>query len=413
MNRIYDTCVVGAGPAGATLAYYLATYGRSVLVIERKRFPRDKTCGDAVCGHALNHLRRMGALDQIISNDEGHFAEVGGMVSPRGIAYIGNSAAQLHGAQVIAVKRIYLDSRIAQAACAAGAELTEDCAVSQADFDADRGIWTLRTEDGRSYRAHALVAADGAVSRLARRLGYLDSAPDAVCSRAYIRARTSNFEHDGVVFYQRGLLPGYCALFREARGELNFCLYLMPGGTTGTNDLRRAHEHAISSDPHVSSAIGSRAEIDPMKGAPLRLGGIRRSFGDHFLIVGDAAGQIDPLTGEGIQYAMDAAEIGAQVLDEALSAGDLRATVLRRYQDRWMQAFGRDFPWSAAIARFYTRFPTFLDASAATLRRLGPPFLARWAQIMVGTQPKTEFLKPQIVLPILRDMVALRLGVTP
>ena len=66
---------------------------------------------------------------------------------------------------------------------------------------------------------------------------------------------------------------------------------------------------------------GRTPSIGAMKGAPLRLGGVARSFDDHLIVLGDAAGQIDPLTGEGIQYAMDAAEIAADTLIESLARG--------------------------------------------------------------------------------------------
>lgn len=409
-QKIYDVCVVGAGPTGATCAYYLARHGRDVVMLERKRFPRDKICGDAICAQAQVHLQRMGVLQEIIDNDEGHFAAIGGLVSPRGYSYIASSVEHLKSSQVIAVKRMYLDVRIARAAQRAGAELIEDVAVGSAEFDAAAGIWTITPEGGGApYRARALVAADGALSRLARRLGYVNTPPDAVCSRAYVRARTANFDADGVVYYPKDLLPGYCAIFREARDELNFCVYVIPGGKTKVDDLRSMHHHILRNDPHISRAIGPVAEIDEMKGAPLRIGGIKRSFGDHFLIVGDAAGHIDPLTGEGIQFGMDAGEYAADTLHAALAAGNLGAQALAAYQERWMKAFGRDFVWSAAIARFYARFPSFLDAGALTLQRLGPPFLAEWAQIMTGAKPKTEFLKPSIWMPIMRDMVSLQL----
>lgn len=409
-ETIYDVCVVGAGPAGATCAYYLARHGRSVIMLERKKFPRDKICGDAICSQAQVHLKRMGVLQQIIDNDEGHFAAVGGMVSPRGYSYIASSVEHLSSSQVIAVKRIYLDVRIARAAVAAGAEMIEDYAVANTVFDPVAGLWTVTPEgSGRAIRARALVAADGALSRLARRLGYVSSPPDAVCSRSYVRARSTNFDADGVVYYPRELLPGYCAIFREARDELNFCVYVIPGGSTKVDDLRAMHHHILRNDPHVSRAIGPGAEIDEMKGAPLRLGGIARSFGDHFLIVGDAAGHIDPLTGEGIQFGMDAGEYAADALHTSLASGDLSERALKSYQDRWMKAFGRDFAWSAGIARFYSRFPSFLDAGALTLNRLGPPFLAQWAQVMTGAKPKTEFLKPRIWMPIMRDLLSLQL----
>lgn len=224
-----------------------------------------------------------------------------------------------------------------------------------------------------------------------------------------MRARSTNFDADGVAYYAKDLLPGYCAIFREARDELNFCTYVIPGGKARIDDLRTIHHRILREVPHVSRALGPNAEIDEMKGAPLRCGGIERSYGDHFVIVGDAAGHIDPLTGEGIQYGMDAGQYAADVLHDALAAGDLHAPSLKTYQERWVKAFGRDFDWSASIARVYLRFPALIDAGALALKRLGPPLLARWGEIMTGARPKSEFLRPGISLPIMRDLIALRL----
>src|SRR5262249_27314721 len=154
-------------------------------------------------------------------------------------------------------------------------------------------------------------------------------------------------------------------------------------------------------DPHVSQALGPRAQLERMRGAGLRLGGIRRSYADHLLVVGDAAGHIDPLTGEGIQYGMDAAELAAQTLGKAFAAGDFSAGFLRRYQDRWMRAFGTDFAWSKRLAQFLGKYPIFLDAWAEVTRRRGAAFLAEWAYVMTGARPKRSFLRPRLALPIL------------
>ncbi|HVH80904.1 MAG TPA: FAD-dependent oxidoreductase [Stellaceae bacterium] len=411
MTDCYDVAIIGAGPAGATCAWYLARRGIRVLLLEKKAFPRDKLCGDAICSRALMHLERMGVLRQILDNDEGHPADVGGMISPSGIGYVGSSAQLLGGSPVIAIKRIFLDARIAHAASTAGATLVERHPVADARFDPALGEWTiLRDGGGPAHQARVLVVADGALSRLGRRLGLVDGPPDAVCSRTYMRARTTAFDADGMVFYPRRLLPGYCALFREARDEVNFAMYIIPGGECTLRDLRPLHDGLLRDDPHLSKAIGPRPEMDEMKAAPLRLGGIAKSYGDHLLILGDAAGQIDPLTGEGIQYAMDAAELAAETLAEALAANDLGEASLKRYDDRWRQAFGRDFRWSERFARFYLRHPAFLDAGAATLRRRGNAYLARWGQIMTGAKPKRDFLKPDMLLPVLMEWM--RLGRT-
>jgi geranylgeranyl reductase family protein len=402
-DHIFDVAVVGAGPAGSTCAFYLAQQGQRVLLLEKCKFPRDKLCGDAVCGRAQVHLRRMGVLEQILAEKKGHWAEVGGMVSPRGISFIGNSAPYTNGAMVIAVKRIVLDEKLARAAQKSGAHLVENYMVAGAEFDAGRGVWMLhpRRNDQRVFRARMLVACDGASSSLARSLGIVHSAPDAVCSRAYVKAGTHNFQADGVVYYPRELVPGYCALFREAGDELNIACYIIPGGRAVPSDLHRLHAHMIHNDPHVSNALGPRAQIEKMRGGGLRLGGVSCSYADHLLVVGDAAGHIDPLTGEGIHYAMDAAELAAQTVVEAFTANDLSAAFLKRYQARWRKSFGRDFDWSSRLARVCARFPGFLDACAAVTQRRGVGFLAEWGSVMTGSRPKSAFFRPRIVLPIL------------
>jgi geranylgeranyl reductase family protein len=402
-DALWDVCIVGAGPSGATCAYYLAKRGRRVLLLERERFPRDKLCGDAICTRAQLHLERMGVLEQILANDEGHWAGIGGFVSPRGIAYIGSSVENGRRPLVIAIKRMALDVRVARAAAAAGATLVEGTQVSGAEFSAADGVWTVRCSTGSvpAYRARVLVTADGSLARLARALGVVTTQPDGVCSRSYIEAGSFDFASDGVMFYPRQLLPGYCALFREARGELNFACYIIPGGPVEMTDLKRMHDTILAEDPHVRKALGPRARMAPMRAAPLRLGGVPRSYGDHLLLIGDAAGHIDPLTGEGIQYAMDGAEIAAETLDEALAAGDLRAGVLRRYHDRWMDAFGWDFRWSRMMAVGSARFPSFLDGCAALMQQRGTDFLVEWAEAMTGALPKKTFLRPGLLLPML------------
>ncbi|MGH7353496.1 MAG: geranylgeranyl reductase family protein [Candidatus Rokuibacteriota bacterium] len=405
----WDVCIVGAGPAGSTCAYYLAGRGRRVLLLERERFPRDKLCGDAVTGRAQVHLERMGVLADVLAAGEGHWAEIGGFVSPRGVAYIGSSVEDGRRPLVIAIKRVALDVRLARAAASAGATLVEDSPVAGADFAPGSGVWTVRcaTQPATTYEARALVTADGALARLARSLGVVTTAPDGVCSRAYVEAGTTDFASDGVMFYPRELLPGYCVLFREAGGELNLCCYVIPGGQAGLRDLKRLHDKIVRGDPYVNRALGPRARLAPMRAAPLRLGGVPQSVGDHMLVIGDAAGHIDPLTGEGIQYAMDGGEIAAQTLDEALEAHDLSAAFLQRYQDRWMASFGWDFRWSWAMAAASARYPAFLDGCAALMRRRGTEFLLEWAEAMTGARPKRTFLRPRVALPILGEMIRL------
>jgi geranylgeranyl reductase family protein len=404
--RIFDALVVGAGPGGATTAYYLAGVapGRPpvrVALLEKARFPRDKVCGDAWCAPALEILEDMGVLQALEAEGRVRDTRAGGFVSPSGESFV--SAGDEPGApstRVYAIKRSLCDERIARAAQGQGAELFEGAAVAGARLESD-GLWTLRCADGRIFRGRVLVAADGAPSRLARRLGVVDAAPTGFAARRYVKGGTHNFRADGVLFYPPYILPGYVALFRHYNDDIDIGSYVIPGGVAQAKDLPRLYEQQICRDPFIRAALGPRAEfLEPLRIAPLRLGGVARSHARQLLLVGDAAGQTDPLTGEGIHTAMIAGRLAAETIREMLLRGDCSEAACARYEARWMRAFGREFPASARAARMTSRYPVLLDAANVVAQRRGDAFMAEFGAAMTGIAPKTRFLRPSVAGPL-------------
>lgn len=144
----YDAVVVGAGPSGSVCSFFLAKSGAKVALLEKETFPRDKYCGDAVCTPAIRILEEMGVLQELKDNNEAHFADAGGFVSPSGISYIGASKEKLGQAACCAVKRINLDIRVAKAAQRRGADLKEQFEVDTATFDKSTGLWTVTSTKG-------------------------------------------------------------------------------------------------------------------------------------------------------------------------------------------------------------------------------------------------------------------------
>jgi len=194
-------------------------------------------------------------------------------------------------------------------------------------------------------------------------------------------------------FYVPSLLPGYCAIFREAQGELNFCTYIIPGGPAQNEDLPRIHDDIMKNDPYVSTCLGPNPNIERMKSAGLRLGGIDKSWDDHLLIIGDAAGFIDPLTGEGIQYAMQSGWIAAEVLEDALTKGDVSAAMMKKYHRRWYREWGLEFKLSMKVSIMLYRFPVILDSTVNLIKKRGAKFFADWAEVMTGSKSKSYFLR--------------------
>lgn len=408
----YDVIVVGAGPSGSTLGYYLGNLGRKVLLLEKKKFPRDKYCGDAVCKTGIEILHEMGVYEELIRDNKAHIADWGGMVSPSGLSYIGRSHEELGKIPgALACKRILLDEAIARAAQRAGANLVEESPVQDAKFDKSTGLWTVTIEDSETtYQGRVLVCADGATSKLAIQLGLVKQAPQGSCSRAYVEGGTHKFNADGVLFYHKSLLPGYAVLFRHPNDVLNYCIYLIPGNPLVTNDdLAYWHEHLKKNDPNISKALGKNFKIERMRAGSLRIGGEPLTYGDHVLVIGDAAGMTDPMTGEGIHTAMDSGRIAAHLLDEAFAVGNFDSAVMAEYQNRWMENFGSDFSWSMKICQITYRYPILLDAATAAVARKGDRFLARWADIMTGRVPKVHLLRPEFVIVITFELIVLLL----
>lgn len=409
-NKIYDVCIIGAGPAGSTCAYYLAQKGFQPLILEKKEFPRDKICGDAFTQRCFVHLERMGVLQKLIEEKKGHWTAIGGLVSPSGITYIGDSASETGSHLVMSVKRKIMDEMLVRAAVNAGSKLVENFSVNEVIFDKNKGIWIIKSkqEESLEYNAKILVLGDGSSSRLAQSLGIIKDPPQAVCSRAYIKAETYNFEYDGLTIFPPKLVPGYCAFMKEADNDVVFCCYIIPFGKAKTDNLHGLHHEFIEKDPFVSKAIGPHAELEQMKAAPIRFGGIKQSYDDHLLVVGDAAGMIDPLTGEGLQYAMDAAEIAANTIHEGFQKKDFSKSFFKHYHKQWLKSFGNDFKWSIRMARFCGKHPIFLDAFASVSLRKGDKFMVEWGKIMTGSKKKINFFMPKLAFPLAFEVLRLK-----
>jgi geranylgeranyl reductase family protein len=213
-----DVIVVGAGPAGAAAAHALARSGVDVLLLERSRFPRDKTCGDGVAPHAVDILRDMGVTFDLF--DGCARKTYGGLISGPGGGWFsaepprGSGGARLES---WIVPRMVLDAHIASAAVKAGAVLRESTTVT--GLIRERGsIAGVEVSDGvrvRQIRARVVIGADGAHSAVARALGLRENGPRHIgyALRAYYDGITGLRDDMELHYFDRRLLPGYGWVF--------------------------------------------------------------------------------------------------------------------------------------------------------------------------------------------------------
>lgn len=119
----------------------------------------------------------------------------------------------------------------------------------------------------------------------------------------------------------------------------------------------------------------------------MRVGGIRRSYMPHGLILGDAAGQQDPLTGDGLQYGMRAAQIAAEVIGRCFQRNDFSMSAFKKYDDAWKSLFGWDFLWGKFIVSIMARYPRLIDATAKVIQRKGMKAILFWALVCLAFVP--------------------------
>ncbi len=338
MRLSVETVVVGAGPAGLGVAVSLAARGREALVLDRARFPRDKICGDFMGPGAAAALGRLGLLAAL---PVGVARPLAGMrltaARAPGVVVIGRYDAERQG---LAACRRDLDTALLAAARGRGARVLEGVRVVDLLRDARDAVTGVRAEGpGREpveVRARLVVGADGRHSVVARRLGLARPAPSGFrrfAVRAFFAdpmAKAARTPAMGEMHLgEAGLYGGLSAL---PDGRASVCLVAdathLPRGREA---LARWYDAQVAAFPELARRLaGGRrvSDVDTLGPLVVQAAG---AVADGALLVGDAAGFFDPLTGEGMLSALRGAELAGEAADRALGAGDVRAAALAGY----------------------------------------------------------------------------------
>ncbi|HEY8456440.1 MAG TPA: geranylgeranyl reductase family protein [Actinopolymorphaceae bacterium] len=377
-NDDADVIVVGAGPAGATTAYHLARTGLDVMLVEKTAFPREKVCGDGLTPRAVKALVKMG-IDT--SPEAGWLRNHGLRI------YGGGMRLQLPWPDLAAFpsyglvrKRTDFDEMLARHAQKAGARLHELTTVTGPVVDERTGriVGVTAKSNGSgeetTYRARIVVAADGNSSRLSVAVGRnrRDDRPMGVAVRTYFRS--PRHDDDWLESWlelwdgepgKSNLLPGYGWVFGMGDGTSNVGLGLLNTSSKASHRTSLATSHASGTQGRAREGnanadlrgvlkawlgglppewqFSEEHQVGPVRGAALPMGFNRQPhYSDGLLLVGDAGGMVNPFNGEGIAYAMESAELAADVIAQALArpAGPQRERALASYPRTLKQLYG-------------------------------------------------------------------------
>lgn len=349
-----DVVVVGAGPAGAAAALGLLSVAPDahVVLLDRDAFPRDKACGDGVAPHVLDVLVRVGVHDLLADRVP---------VQRLRLGFVGGEQVrgQMRRAAYV-VPRVELDARIVSAAVARGAQLCRG-QVREVVTEAD-GV-TLRGS-GVDVRARVVVGADGAHSTVRSSLGLPASAPGhtALALRGYAPVRG---EHAGeqVIAFSRGRWPAYAWSFPVGDGRANVGYGELLTHRGGGRGPTRAQLFERLDELLPGAAEGGTA----WRGHHLPLSTARpRQPDGRVLLAGDAMSLVNPMTGEGIYYAVLSGVLAGRAAGMALGRGD-PASSGRLYRGWLSRELGRHLRHTRAAVAL-ARAPLVVPAGVRAAR---------------------------------------------
>ncbi|PRP87208.1 hypothetical protein PROFUN_01470 [Planoprotostelium fungivorum] len=400
----FDVCVVGAGPAGSSTAYSVCRLsGSKVLLLDKENFPHHKSCGGLLTPPAQAHLQRMGVLQEILDEGAGHWVSSGGMVSPQGESFVSNTT-DIMCERLLTVRREVLDLKMAQAAIREGTTVVTGANVKNIKFNAELGIWTIYVKlNGveTTYQSRVLVAADGAKSSIARKLALVQTPPNAVGSTIMVDPNTGYHPSNRVdvcCFYPDHLLKsrGFYTTMNHSNGLFSLCCFANQDYTS--QELVGINNDIINHYSFVAKSLGPNVSFHPMTRATIRNQLIPKTYGDHLLIVGEAAGQTDPLTYEGIRYAIEAGQIAARTIADGLKTGDLSEATTQTYEKRWKSRMTPTFNGSYFLRTITCRFPCLIDIICKMIKRHAGNYLRGWSSIMKGEQRLRWLFHPHFVV---------------
>ncbi|MGZ4676406.1 MAG: geranylgeranyl reductase family protein [Acidimicrobiia bacterium] len=362
-----DVLVVGAGPAGAAAAFWLAERGHSVLAVEKKRFPREKTCGDGLTPRAVRQLNDIGLATALrdFHRYDGLRSMAHGITLE--LTWPDHPDFPPYG---YVVRRRDLDQMVAEQAVKAGATVWQACEALEPILT--DGIVTgaaVRHDSGavEPIRAKYVIVADGANSRFGRALGTSRDRtyPMGMAIRGYF---TSPYHDDPWIESHLDLrdrdgnhMPGYGWIFPVGDGTVNVGAGLLDTftGFTAVN-TSKLMDAFVAMVPE-RWGVSPETACGPPTGGRLPTGGsVLPKVGPTWVVAGDAAGSINPFNGEGIAYGYETGRIAAECVARALETGD--GLALAEYPDILDARYGLYFK----VARTFVK----LIGNPAVMREL-------------------------------------------
>ncbi len=409
-------CILGAGPAGASAALKLNKLNVPCIVVDKAQFPRDKICGDGLSHRVTDIMKRwlypelfekFAAATDIQLDSWGLRVE-GTRRNAFDIGYRAHYNKKTDAPPGFTCKRMWFDNFLVnEVKTAHNVQLFENTEITA--FTKTENGWLLTDKNNTlQIETQLLLVADGAHSRFARTIAGIEL--DAQHNMASVKTYYKNVEPlhpDNYLefYFLENFLPGYFWVFALPNNEVNVGIAMVSAEVAKRKlNLKNCLEEIITENPIFKERFKNAEHIAPIQGFGLPLASKKRQLsGAHYLLLGDAASLIDPLTGEGIANAMLSGVVAAEQAHKCVTTNNFSSEELEKYNTRIYRMRGEEFRVSYWLQQQFRKKWFFNSLSWIVAKN--KPLARTFAYVFNDVNLKKQLRSPAFWWSIVRNKV--------
>lgn len=356
----YDVVIIGAGPAGCAAALALKDAGLSTAIIDKHNFPRDKVCGDAIPGRAIKCLK---VIDDSFTDALSSFNKK--ILTKKTVCYYNNKQVDFNWKEeAYTSTRMDFDNFLFSIIKnKTSVNVFEDADIKEITKE-DNGF-TLSSRNKDVFKATMIIGADGINGVTAKKLaGFQINRKHHVASvRAYYKNINDIEASRCEIYFDKKYLPGYFWIFPVTNGISNVGFGMLSEDVVQKNiNIKKAFYDFIERSNVLQHKFKHAQQEGALQGCGLPLGSRWISMsGDNFILTGDAASLIDPVSGAGIGNAVISGKLAAEQVIQCFKAKNFNAAFIKAYDNKLYKMIGIELKKNGLALKYFSRLPWLIN----------------------------------------------------